>query len=412
MKATACLLALAVVALALAAEPAHAWRQYHTSTGKPMHWPALALAAGVTYSVDDSGLGAQGGPSAALAAAIAAGFGAWGAVACPPCGVRPWQPPPHDVGWRPAAAVGMACQATDLLGCKHWEPNGNQVSFAHTAAQWPFGAQVVAMTVVSAAASTGEIVDADIALHTATFGFCLGSCAPGQFDVAAVVQHEAGHFAGLDHSLDPAAVMFTQGTAGIGAQPALSPDDRAGLCGAYAQRVAAATCGAAASDAGANDAAGDGKGLGDLKLGDMGQGKAGQGKAGGQFAAGSEGCRASPGGGGPWGAWGLGLAGLLVVLVAGRRSRGFGPRPRRPAQYGFLLKNRNLAQPPPVHPWYPPYDSLSEKVAPVTKAVLTHDEPPPPPPALSLHTAPPPPLTKPCPPPPPPSSVPFVALPL
>ena len=57
-----------------------------------------------------------------------------------------------------------------------------------------FPAGVLAVTVVSAVASTGQIVDADIFVNP-TFSF-----GPGDYDFESVVLHEMGHGLGLDHN--------------------------------------------------------------------------------------------------------------------------------------------------------------------------------------------------------------------
>lgn len=253
-----CLLALFWILLP---RPAHAWHQYFTSTGAPMHWPAAARSA-LPYSIDATGLASDGLSNAAVFAAVDSAFTRWPLVACPVCKATAQAGPctkdqscserPLDVhfvslGWHPPASIGLSCAPTDSGPCDY-EPDGNQVLFIHEAKAWPFGSLVIAMTVVSALPKTGDIADADIALNDAGFAFCLDACVAGQVHLGAVILHEAGHFLGLDHSEQPDAVMFAKPPAQITAMGELTADDKAGICAIYPVDVTA-TCPPAAQDA-------------------------------------------------------------------------------------------------------------------------------------------------------------------
>lgn len=234
-----------------AAQPALAWRQYHTSLGKPMRWSAASLAQPLAYSLDDSGLGDDGIGADDLAQAAQAALGTWQAVQCPTCkpacdqakcarralGVAFAVPT-----WKPAQPIGMACVDPGPAGCATYAPNGNQLTFVHQALAWPYGKQVIAMTVVSAKTDSGEIADADIAFNDAGYPFCLQACAAGQIHVGAAILHEAGHFIGLDHSLDDHAVMYAKPPETVDRQGELTEDDRQGACVAYPSDVSLTQC--------------------------------------------------------------------------------------------------------------------------------------------------------------------------
>ncbi len=207
-----------------------------------MLWPAVALAAPLTYTVDETGLSADGLQLGEVRAAIQAGLGTWQAVSCGPCASRPIAKGFGDVGVTAPAAIGLGCVATSATGCAQWGPNGNQCVFIHAAVDWPYSAGVIAMTVLTARTDTGVLVDADIALNDAAFAFCLQSCPADRIHLEAVFRHEAGHFVGLDHSAMPTAVMHGVPPKVIAKPKPMTDDDVAGLCTAYADEVTPVSC--------------------------------------------------------------------------------------------------------------------------------------------------------------------------
>lgn len=258
---------LALVAL-LQTRPAVAWRQYHTSKGKPMHWTAADRAEPVPYAVDQSGLPGDGISAATLQARVGAALGLWEAVACPIC---PPEAPQGDcgaqscgerglglrfasMGLQAVGPIGLACVREEGGSCAKYAPNGNHVICAHEPGDWPFGAAVLAMTLLTAEPATGRLVDVDLTLNDAQYTFCDQDCAKGQWPLAPVLAHEAGHFLGLDHSLHPESMMrpFPLDAGGLAA---LHADDRAGACAVYPAPEATALC-----DEGAEGPAGDGGG--------------------------------------------------------------------------------------------------------------------------------------------------------
>ncbi len=110
--------------------------------------------------------------------------------------------------------------------------NENLVMWVTSAAQWGHGAEVLALTSLTYDTVTGEIVDADLELNDPGFDF---SDNPDntQADVMNTVVHEAGHVLGLDHSLNPAATMFSKAPLGEITKRDLANDDVNGFCALY-----------------------------------------------------------------------------------------------------------------------------------------------------------------------------------
>ena len=213
----------------------------------------VAIRAGATVAVQSGQIRlARGIADPALATAIAAALGQWQDVTCKGCATAAALAKCGEgrcadravgfgfvnVGWQAAQPTGLGCAATTDGNCTYG-PNGNQVSFVHATADWPFGSGVIAMTVLNAKSDTGWIADADIAVNDAGFQFCLDKCAGKQIHIGAVILHEAGHFIGLDHSADKTAILFAKPPPDMTSVGKLQPDDRAGACAAYPAEAAA-----------------------------------------------------------------------------------------------------------------------------------------------------------------------------
>ncbi len=89
----------------------------------------------------------------------------------------------------------------------------------------------LALTTITYDDTTGEVFDADMEINTHDHTIVAdGDAAPPAYDLQSIVTHEAGHFLGLAHSPDGAAVMFTFYRPG---STQLTSDDVAGICSIY-----------------------------------------------------------------------------------------------------------------------------------------------------------------------------------
>jgi hypothetical protein len=79
---------------------------------------------------------------------------------------------------------------------------------------------------------SGELLDADVELNTAQAAFTDGDEAV-DIDLKAIVQHESGHFLGLDHSDVDEATMYADYDPGTISTRTLSQDDEQAICAAY-----------------------------------------------------------------------------------------------------------------------------------------------------------------------------------
>jgi hypothetical protein len=109
---------------------------------------------------------------------------------------------------------------------------------------WPYPFGTLALTTVSFDPETGAILDADMEINASQRNLSTSPAAtPGAYDLASIVTHEVGHFAGLAHSTDRAATMFASYGPGAITLRSLTDDDVAGLCAIYptaASRVVSA----------------------------------------------------------------------------------------------------------------------------------------------------------------------------
>ncbi len=91
----------------------------------------------------------------------------------------------------------------------------------------------LAKTSVTYNDETGEIYDADIEVNAANNTVTLPGSKKIEYDLQAILTHEVGHFIGIAHSSDDAAVMAPTYSPGSIAQRQLTADDIAAVCAIY-----------------------------------------------------------------------------------------------------------------------------------------------------------------------------------
>lgn len=186
-------------------------------TGSPdaklLYWKNICVGYSVQRGASSQVTLEQATNIAALA------FAAWSAVACD-------------------ASNGPSIDAVDLgpvdCGMVEYNKNGpNQNVIVFRDDMWPYNDpnNTLGLTTVTFDTRTGEIYDADMEINSTVPLLVDGIGPAGGYDLASIVTHEAGHFLGLAHSGDGAAVMFARYHAG---STVPTPDDASGLCSIYA----------------------------------------------------------------------------------------------------------------------------------------------------------------------------------
>jgi len=128
------------------------------------------------------------------------------------------------------------------IGYKENGPNQNQWAFRDD--DWPYGATidgVLALTLLTVNTKSGEIYDVDVEFNSYQSHFTLDTVNP-DIDLPSVVQHESGHFLGLDHSNVQGATMQAGYSAKDLSMRTLAPDDEAGICNAVPPDSATGSC--------------------------------------------------------------------------------------------------------------------------------------------------------------------------
>ena len=178
------------------------------AAGIPLQWREPC----VSFSVDVRGIPKFSLGYADTEALVVGSFALWPAALC--------------ASGFPSIAVRSAGPAN----CARVEynpegPNSNSVIFQSQ--NWGHDSIALGVTTVSFDVETGRIVDADIEVN-------LTSSSLNFLGIRYVVAHEAGHFFGLDHSIDGTALMYSQSSGlGFEVDPLLTPDDQNAICTAY-----------------------------------------------------------------------------------------------------------------------------------------------------------------------------------
>lgn len=181
--------------------------------GKPLFWATSCIG----FSVD-ARLSANL-PTAPTRKAIEKAFQAWADLDCP-------------TGRASLTFSPLADTTCRKIGYVKEGANVHVVTFRDD--DWTYKGvdNTLAKTTVTFDVATGEILDADIEVNTATNPVTVGDTGV-KFDLQSLLTHEVGHLVGLAHSPDFDATMYASYETGSTRIRALSPDDKAALCAVY-----------------------------------------------------------------------------------------------------------------------------------------------------------------------------------
>lgn len=184
------------------------------ASGAPLRWPTTCLS----YAMNR--LGTQDLDPNETRPVIAKAFAAWTDVKCPD-----------------GTTAKMAFTELDPVQCKKSQynkeaPNVNVVLFQDD--NWTYRGidGTLAKTSVTYNDDTGEIYDADIEVNAANNTITIDD-EDIDYDLQAILTHEAGHFIGIAHSPRSDAVMYASYSPGSISQRKLTDDDIAAVCTIY-----------------------------------------------------------------------------------------------------------------------------------------------------------------------------------
>jgi hypothetical protein len=184
--------------------------------GAKLFWPTTCIG----YATNK--LGTEFLDPADTKAVIAKTFQAWTDVACPD-----------------GTTAKMSFEEVDPIPCKKSQynkngPNVNVILFQDSNWKYRGVDGTLAKTSVTYNDDTGEIYDADIEVNTANNKVTItDDSGEIEYDLQAIMTHEVGHFIGIAHSDETAAVMFASYSPGSVAQRKLHPDDVEAVCNIY-----------------------------------------------------------------------------------------------------------------------------------------------------------------------------------
>ena len=185
-----------------------AYTTLHTAGGTQLHWnPATA-----PYSINAAG--SPDIPDDSDTQAVKASFDAWNA----------------------AANFHYHTDCLTNLNAGSIHP-GNEVNDGNSIvtwvnSNWVYGNGTIAITFNWFDPTSGEIGESDLMANGQDYTWTTGSTGV-QTDVRNFLTHEAGHYLGMDHSLDTEATMFATGTTGETKKRDLDADDIAGVQSIY-----------------------------------------------------------------------------------------------------------------------------------------------------------------------------------
>jgi hypothetical protein len=184
--------------------------------GAPLFWSSKCIG----FAMNDRGT--QNLDVTQTRLTIQKSFATWTSVPCPGGGTA-------SITFSPMADVPCHKSNYNPQG-----PNVNVILFQDN--EWTYHGidGTLAKTSVTFDHTTGEILDADIEVNSA-FNALTVTDDPNkiQYDLQSIITHEAGHFLGLAHSPEPAAVMFATYDPGAASLRKLDTDDISAICATY-----------------------------------------------------------------------------------------------------------------------------------------------------------------------------------
>jgi hypothetical protein len=190
--------------------------------GIPLYWKSSC----VSFTVQQDGSPKRDISYDEANSIIADAFGRWQGAQCP------FGKPDVEI-----ADLGAVTCAEPQYN----QTDGNSNVWMFRDDEWPYedpnandfvATSALAVTAVTYNPETGEIYDADVEINSLNVPLTTGDTSV-KYDLASIVTHEAGHFLGLNHSLDDSATMAAGYISGDVGMRTLSPDDEAGICSIY-----------------------------------------------------------------------------------------------------------------------------------------------------------------------------------
>jgi hypothetical protein len=200
--------------------------------GVPLVWTSMP----VTYELNQA---ASSQVSLAAATPIVdAAFAKWSAASCITATGATAPPALSFQRQAPTDDAFVACHATadvDAQTCELAQAAGpHQIIFRDDG--WPYEDSMnqVALTTVTFGATLGDIRSANTEINSYAYTISTVDPAPdGQYSLAAIMDHEAGHFIGLAHTPVTTAVMYAFYALNQPVSLALQPDDISAVCAIY-----------------------------------------------------------------------------------------------------------------------------------------------------------------------------------
>lgn len=191
------------------------------TSGKPLYWPTSCIG----FSVDARM--SRNLPEGATRTAIERAFLEWAE---------------RDCGGGSRASLTFSPLADTTCGAVGYRKEGanvHVVTFRDD--DWSYRGidNSLAKTTVTFDASTGEILDADIEVNTASNPVTAGD-KDVRYDLQSILTHEVGHLIGLAHTQDFDATMFASYQPGTSDFRTIAEDDVRALCTVYPPGRAAA----------------------------------------------------------------------------------------------------------------------------------------------------------------------------